>query len=725
VEVRIDYRVEDPPFGLMWTPETPEWPGRPAQIHTQGQPQTNSFWFPTHDFPNERLTTELIVTAPAGYMVSGNGHLAEHRKAIRTVDAADGATKMTPAEVWHWVQDKPHVPYLVTMVVGKFDVVDVGTKDLSMPVYVPPGRSGDVAGTYGRTKDMVAYFSSVLDEPYPWARYAQLVVWNFGWGGMENTSATTLYDTAIYERSALVDHDLDGLIAHELAHQWFGDLVTCNSWEHIWLNEGLATFMNQLWFEKRDGRDEYLARFRGTFDGLVAADKPDAPASVGMVSKVYADPWETFRKPANPYGKGSSVMHMLRVMLGDEQFFRGLATYIDRRKLQTAETSDLRQAMEDASGRSLEQFFAQWCDRPGVPTLAVKADWVGTAVTISVEQTQRIDGDNPAYEFDLPIVVRDAAGKDHRVVVAMRGRSGSASADLPAPARFVAVDPDLAVLAGVEFSKSEAASLAMLTEGPTSAARIQAARQLRTPGSAMGTTTLRRAAADAGLIPAVRVEAARALAKRDATSDLRALLTGSVDSWEVREAVIQEAAEMAMREEHRANAEMHEDVAQRLAESAARDRSQKVRAAAIRGLGVMRAEQHLGVVRRALSTPSQSEILRGAAVDALVKFDTPAALADVRRMTAGGFDSQLRAKATEALGTLGKHDVEPTLAALEKLLSDREVRTRRAAGGAIVALGDARGVEILTKAMAASRSADWTAQLERWAAELGAKTSTK
>src|SRR5688572_20052583 len=155
---------------------------------------------------------------------------------------------MKPYDTFHWVQDKPHVAYLVTMVVGKFDIVDVGTPQLSMPVYVTQGQGKNVQATFGRTKDMVDFFNKTTGQTYPWARYAQLCVHNFGAGGMENTSATTLYESCVIQPDALLDHDLDGLISHELAHQWFGDLATCNSWEHIWLNEGFATYATHLWF---------------------------------------------------------------------------------------------------------------------------------------------------------------------------------------------------------------------------------------------------------------------------------------------------------------------------------------------------------------------------------------------------------------------------------------------------------------------------------------------
>lgn len=717
------YEVSDPMYGLIWTPQSPEWPGRPAQIHTQGEPETNSYWFPCHDSPNEKLTTEVLVTLPAGFLVSSNGRLVSHEASIRTVEGPGGAVQMKPAETWHWAQDKPHAAYLVSVVIGAFDVVDVGTPTLSMPVYVPPGRGGDVAATFGRTKDMVEFFGRVLDEPYPWDRYAQLSVWNFGWGGMENTSCTTLYDTVVNAPDAVVDHDQDGLIAHELGHQWFGDLVTCNSWDHIWLNEGLTTFLNTLWLEKRDGKNEYLAAIRGTYDGLIANDKPDAPASQPMVSNAYDSAWETFQRPANPYGKGSSIAHMLRVRLGDPVFFKGLAAYIDQRQYQTAETSDLRQAFEQVSGESLEQFFAQWCDRTGVPDLKVTAQWdqASGQLRVKASQVQNIDPENPAFEFDLPVVVR-AGGANVTLTLPVTQREVEASFPLPAAPEWISLDPELGVLGRLSIDQPEAANLALAMEGPTVAARTQGVRGLASVGASGGaeatTLALSKLARDPTQPVSLRVEAVAALGGRGAMTDLRAMLSASLDRWEVREAVVNGVAGIPSREEYAGNEEIAANIAEQLVEAAKADKSLKVRCAAVRGLGRLKAAPSRRLIESKLAERSQSEGMRNAAVDALVSFDDAAALQSVMTLTRRGLDSRLRANAAAATATLGKHGTDAAVARLVELLGDREGRVRRAAGEGLVTLKDPRGLEAIDKAIAASRAKEWTDELQRWASAL-------
>jgi aminopeptidase N len=709
--VRIEYSVEDPPFGLVWTPESAAWKGRPAQLHSQGQPETNSYWFPCHDFPNERLTTELAVTVPAGFTVLSNGHLVDHTNTILPGDDTRG---MTPVERFHWLQDKPHVSYLVSLIVGKFDIVDVGTKELPMPVYAPLGRGKDVLATFGRTPQMIALNEQLFGAKYPWDKYSQAIVWNFTSGGMENTSCTTLYDTAILEPAALKDHDLDGLISHELGHQWFGDYVTCNSWEHIWLNEGFATYLTALWMEHRDGREAYLRNIRGNFDGLIANDQANAPATVGMCSKVYANTWEPFRRPANPYGKGSSILHMLRLRLGDELFFKGVHEYIERRKLQTAETSDLRQALEDVSGQSLEQFFSQWCFRPGVPHVRVTQAWKDGVLTISGQQTQQIDGDNPAFEFDLPFVVQTVGNSMQRGMLSFRGKAAATVLTANDSAQFVAVNPDLSVLAAIEIEQSEDAWRSQLSSGPTVQSRIDAARGLKKPGGIGATEALRTLAQTPSEPVQLRIEAAHALGARGNLSDLRSLITTCPDSWEVREAALGAMGDMVGSDQLKPETELAASVADQAAYAASRDASLKVKCAAVALIGKLKPSGRPEAVAEAFATASQSEDLRGAAIEAAKSLDNSWALNKVLVLTGPEYDARLRERATGALGELGKHDAAKTFARLSELLKDREFRTRRAAGNALVDLGDARAKGLFEAELKGSRAAEWTAILNDW-----------
>ncbi len=729
------YTVNEPPMGLYWTPESPAWPGRPAQLHTQGQPESNRYWFPIHDFPNDRLTTELLVTVPAGFIVSSNGRLIEQRKSIREMPSSTPGSipDLRPFETFHWLQDKDHVPYLVTLVVGKFDIVDVTDNPaLPMPVYVPRGRAADVPGTYGRTAQMVRLFERRLSEPYPWDRYAQLVVHNFLAGGMENTSATTMYDTALIAKDDLEDNDLDSLIAHELAHQWFGDLVTTNSWEHIWLNEGFATYLQAIWFEERDGRDGYEAEVLRTFGSVIGADTAAAPAAVGMASKVYSNPWETFRRAANPYSKGASILHMLRTKLGDQVFFDSIAEYIDLHKHATVETPDLRKVLEARSGESLEQFFYQWTTRPGIPRLNVSLAWddASSSLSVSIDQTQLIDGDNPAFEFILPLfIATDQAGASLIESIEVRGRSATRLIPLAARPRFVAIDPRRSVLAEVSLERSldedHADLIAQLSEAPTLFARVQAAQILgstdRTP---LTTDTLRRLASDTRAHHALRVEAVRSLARRGDSADIRALVTTSIDRWEVRQAIVEALASIAQREEIKASPQAMTSIGERLAWVASNDESVKARAAAIRAIGTLGLIEQSRAVARALTQDSQHDQIRQAAIVATADLAGSRAASLIIPFTHDGTISRTRPIAIESLARVASQDREAALAAISAQVRDRDLRTRRAAWNALATVGtqaDTEVVALFDQLINESRAPELTQELQTLRARLTSK----
>lgn len=401
LELQIEYTALRPfadGAGLVWLPREGPRPEQAPQVYSQGQANYNSYWFPCHDFPNLRLTSHVSVTAPAEYTVISNGRLVG-----RTEHAGRATTR--------YAQDLPHVAYLVMIAVGRFDVVELGGPDsarpgLSMPVYGPPGSAERLRAIFRQTPRMMAMFERLFDMPYPWDKYAQIVVRQFAWGGMENTSATILSPRVLTGRPG--DHD--DLIAHELAHQWFGNLVTCRSWEHLWINEGWATLAEWLWAGERDGQTAYFRAMQAArdhyLDALSRANGPLTP----MVSRLYHVPDEVFEKTEDPYIRGAMVLHMLREFIGEDAFWRGARLFLKRfRTSGLAGTADLCAAFEEASGRSLERFFHQWCHRAGVPTLRVQTSWEENlqVFTVRVEQLQPISDTAPAYDLCIPIYLGD------------------------------------------------------------------------------------------------------------------------------------------------------------------------------------------------------------------------------------------------------------------------------------------------------------------------------
>lgn len=525
IDVVFTFSVEYPKAdgsGLTWTAgreSARSLTDRAAQIHSQGQPESNRQWFIGHDFPNDRLTTELIVTVEDPYIVGSNGRLI----GTRFAGNRDGRTRTT----WHWLQDKPHCVYLVCMVVGRFEIVGLGAErgeeprnasgePLAVYLYAPHGTAETARRAYRATPAMVNFFARVFDEPYPWDRYAQALVRRFAAGGMENTTITTMQAGSARARAG----SQDDIIAHELCHQWMGDLLTCNGWEHLWLNEGWASYGEALWAEAAGGAQKKrayqrkIASFVSTQRVLNRTYAPDFPP---MVSNRYARPFDNFIKPNDVYAKGACVLHMLRQMLGDEAFFAGVRLYIDRHRFGLVETDQFRRALEEVSGLSLERFFAQWCYRPGLPQLEIETEWTpaesgGGELGITVRQKQRIDADNPAYAFELPVVLKDEDG-DRTVRLDVGTREVREVFTLDAKPEDIVVDPEMTVVAVTRVKKPLAMWLRQ-AEDASVFAQWQAAEHLAEFDDPAAAAALARMSVDPARAEVVRAAAAAGLAGR-------------------------------------------------------------------------------------------------------------------------------------------------------------------------------------------------------------------
>lgn len=416
---------------------------RTPVIHAQGQAELNSWWIPMFDSPADRVTSEVIVSVDDGYQVLSNGEL------VGTTRATPGST-MQPRTRWHWSLTREHAPYLITLAIGKFSVLELGGSEsarpgLSMPLYTPAGTEETARAMYARTPEIMAFLETYFDEPYPWPQYAQAITRGFVWGGMENTGATLMTTRSLNGDPG----DADDLIVHELAHQWMGNLITCRHWDHLWLNEGWATFTESLWLEHTQGRDAYRESIRAMIRRAARREALSAPQTPAIVSKRYANPDDTFEKADNPYSKGALVLHMLREELGHQAFDNAVRGYIDANRNRAVETDDFRFALESATGRSLERFFEQWLLRPGFPRLNIEhfVDVPSRIVTFNITQTQPIDRHNPAYALSIPVRITYADQSTQTVRVSTTTRQTSQTVVITGEPVAIAYDPDITLLA--------------------------------------------------------------------------------------------------------------------------------------------------------------------------------------------------------------------------------------------------------------------------------------
>ncbi len=506
--LRITYAVDfsaNRGEGLVWvkprSEDSSETQTNP-QVYSQGEAESNSRWYPCHDFPNERLTTELIVDVEDGYEVLSNGHLVEKQPA----PGPGGEGR----KVWHWLQDKPHVNYLVCLYIGKCAVVEVGGEGtarpgLSMPVYTPLGREELAKEAFADLPAMVAFYERYFGVEYPWDKCAHACIRTFN-GGMENTSAI------FYGASSVLRGEgrANDLICHELAHQWTGDYITCKSWEHLWLNEGWAVFCECLWAQEHSrlqhlgepdepklSRQAYEREVSGLIRAQRRINRTSAPGSIAVASNRYANADAVFAKIENVYSKGPVLIHMLRERLGPDVFDAGVKEYMKRFGMGLAETDDFRRVMEEVSGQSLELFFSQWFKRPGLARgkVSQRYDEAEKTLTLTIEQMQTIDGYNPAYDMDVPIVITQDGGAKRWVRVRSDRRKVEATFTLDARPTDLSVDPNVTNFAAWSVDKPVAMFMHELREGETVMARAAAAERLAAEGSIEALAALTREAA--------------------------------------------------------------------------------------------------------------------------------------------------------------------------------------------------------------------------------------
>lgn len=399
IAVRFKYSAT-PKKGIYFVDAAAEKgaPQRPAQIWTQGEPEEAHHWFPSYDFPDDKATSEQIITVGKGETAIGNGEL------INRAENPDGT------QIFHYKMPVPHPTYLTSLVVGNYVKIRDSYKNVPLGFYVYPGFETIVPTAYGRTKDMFRVFEDLTRVEFPFNKYDQTIVASFQFGGMENITATTMADTEIF--FARYNRNLvDDLVAHELAHSWFGNLVTCKNWTELWLNEGFATFMEAAFREKFYGREDYMRKIREDADEFMAADAVSRrrPPLFNPAAK----PETLFDEPAFVYEKGGVVLHILRETVGDEAFWKAVNVYLNRHKFGNVETADLQKVMEEASGKDLSWFFKQWVYGKGYPKLNVRQSYSPSTkkLTLTVSQTQKIEAGAPSA-FVLPVELQIQTGEE-------------------------------------------------------------------------------------------------------------------------------------------------------------------------------------------------------------------------------------------------------------------------------------------------------------------------
>ncbi|MBE9104988.1 M1 family metallopeptidase [Nostoc cf. edaphicum LEGE 07299] len=390
--IAIAYSVTKPQRGIYFIQPDKHYPNKPTQVWTQGEDEDSRFWFPCFDYPGQLSTSEIRVRVPNPLVAISNGEL------INTTEDGD-------YKIYHWLQQQVHPTYLMTLAVGDFAEIQDEWNGKPVTYYVEKGREEDAKRSMGKTPRMIEFLSQKYGYPYPFPKYAQVCVDDFIFGGMENTSTTLLTDRCLLdERAALDNRNTEALVVHELAHQWFGDLVVIKHWSHAWIKEGMASYSEVMWTEQEYSLEE--AAYYRLLEARRYLSEDSSRYRRPMVTHVYREAIELYDR--HIYEKGSCVYHMIRAQLGDELFWQGIQTFVQDNAHKTVETVDLLRAIEKATGRNLLFLFDQYVYRGGHPDFKVAYSWDGDAnlAKITVTQTQADEGKNGSKDlFDLKIPI--------------------------------------------------------------------------------------------------------------------------------------------------------------------------------------------------------------------------------------------------------------------------------------------------------------------------------
>lgn len=669
-EVEIRYEGK-PTKGMYFILPDKDYPDRPKQIWTQGESEDTRYYLPTYDYPNDRLTTETIVTVPASWITVSNGKL------ISVSDAGKGL------KTWTWRESVPSSTYLITVVAGEFDEIKDSWRGMPVTYYAPKGRGDRLPVNYSRTPAMIDLFSKKLGVDYPWEKYAQVMVDDFVAGGMENSSATTNTSSSLNHPKIAAElfTDEDDLISHELGHQWFGDLVTCKDWGDIWLNEGFATFMESVWTEAHYGKDqadfERWDRARQWFSESNLFTKP-------IVRHDFEDSSEF---DGNAYGKGGWVLHMLRHQLGEDAFYRGLKHYLEVNRGKNVVTADLAKAIEESSHTNVDQFFSQWLYGAGAPKfdLSYSYDNDKHQVTLTVKQTQKVEARVGIFHVPVDVEITTSSGPKLYSITVSKPEAIFTFPASSAPL-MVLFDKGNNILKSAEFHQERKEWLYQLKNATEFADRADAAVALGKIKNDEEVVNALGYALHSDKFWGVRATAADALGQIGGASASRQLLDAlnSVDGPWVRNRIVAAVG----------NFNDDAAIAAKLDAIAKDDVSYRARAAALQALGRLKSPGALPILEAAVSGDSPDGYLRNAALRALGPLGNDKAVPLLQQWSAPGKPIDSRTAAIRSLASLEKSNQDITKQ-IAGYLSEPHFPVRMAAIFSLGGRGDANAVPAL------------------------------
>jgi aminopeptidase N len=693
----IAYRAQ-PSRGIYF--RTPEMGYKEGDTHlfSQGEAIDARHWYPCFDAPNAKFTSELTCRVPEGMTAVSNGRLVSEEK-----DAATGLT------AFHWSQEQPHANYLIALAAGFFKKIEEKHNNVPLAYLTPPSDFKEAPAFFRDTQDIMGFFETEIGIPYPWAKYDQVCLIDFVEGGMENTSVTLLTDNEMFTEATENIIDGDELISHEMAHQWFGDLVTCDDWSDIWLNEGFATYYALLYDGHKNGHDSMLYGLYQNARQITGIEN-DTNA---IVRRVYGDPMDMFSYLAYP--KGGWVLHMLRSELGEDLYRRCIKTYLERHQYGNVVTEDLRKVIEELSGRSYDQFFDQWLYHAHQPELEANYSWdeKSKLAKVSLRQAQKIDQNVLLFNFPLTIRFKGKFGTVDRPVL-VKDKESVFYFPLESAPQIVRLDPNYTLLTKTTLNLPNDMLYAQLADREDVIGRLLALEQMKDKKDHETVAKLKEVLNNDPFY-GVRERAAMALRSIHTDEALEALLASTH----------QTDARVRLRVASAIGGFYGETAYASARHTLENEKNPFILRNAIVALGNYAQPEVRDILIKFLNSESYRNQLADAAIDAIRSQDDPAYVApllETLRKLAADFRSRGYSSGLDALAYLARNE-EKKDAVREFLLgsvNDKRERIQVAAIRALGTLGDPKAIAVLQTFANADKASPQQQAAERAVTDLRA-----
>lgn len=666
----------DPPDGFVFIESDNH---QILQCWTQGEATASKKWFPCIDHPQVKFPREIQVTVPENFVVISNGQR----------DIIDHEVKGERKKKYVWEEPHPNTAYVTSVVIGDFAELPTENYAGRVPLlyYVPHGREEDGRRLFRNTSKMMNFFETYFGTKYGYDKYSQVTVEKFAYGGMENTTCTTFTtDILPDEKTTRDSNTYDYVVVHELAHHWFGDLVTCRDWQHIWLNESFASYSEALYYQHALGEDDYLDYMLGKATYYLDSAVPEVH-NIPLVYKTYDDPFDVFSY-ARTYQKGACILHMLRSAIGDEDFRKSLRVYLDLFKYKTAETDDLRKIFEQNSGKSLSKFFDQWMYNAGHPELSVRISLSNSIIKIKIQQTQ-VNEFNFPLEIFVVLQMEDGTEKKIEDTLSIEGKETEKSYDVPKikAIKRVVIDPYFKILKKLDLviqdtDSSNSILLNGLNDGQTIIEKIYAARALKDKQSTDLIDPLKKVILQDNQFWSVRAEAAKTLGSIKTETSYAALKEcfRAIQNNKIKESLVEALGSFSKTESF--------DLLKSILEND--DESANVKhAAAVAIAKSGNEEQTYPILSKLLDKKSYKNIVARGATEGLkiVALESPksemrhAIETKLIEKCKTGNDARVRQSATSALGYLARYheDKRNIIDHLKNMLRDESIHVRNTA----------------------------------------------